>query len=132
MQPAPSAANARVELAIGFGFASHCSEKWFEFCQPITERSQAKPKETEKKTFDAQLKKRSIFKSVLTNCTKSVFNIILFFKKVQRFDVIIFLDADQSDRDVIMSDKQDCDVFNNHSVKAEGGQNSITITYKNK
>ena len=47
--------NARVQLAIGFGFASHWLRKWREFCQPITERSKAKPKQT-RITFDTQLK----------------------------------------------------------------------------
>ena len=33
--------NARVQVAIGFGFASHWLKKWREFCWPITERSKA-------------------------------------------------------------------------------------------
>ena len=47
--------NARVQLAIGFGFASHWLGKWHEICQPITERSKVKPKQT-RITFDTQLK----------------------------------------------------------------------------
>ena len=31
---------------IGFGFASHWLRKWHEFCEPITERSKAKLKQT--------------------------------------------------------------------------------------
>ena len=47
--------NTRVQVAISFCFASHWLKKWREFCWPITERSNAKPKQTEF-TFDAQLK----------------------------------------------------------------------------
>ena len=39
--------NARVQLAISFGFGSHWLRKWREFCQPITGRSKAKPKQTQ-------------------------------------------------------------------------------------
>ena len=46
--------NAPVQLVIGFGFASHWLRKCREFCQPITEQSKAKPKETI--TFETQLK----------------------------------------------------------------------------
>ena len=45
----------RVELAIGFSFASHWLRKWREFCQPITERSKAKLKQM-LITVDPQLK----------------------------------------------------------------------------
>ena len=38
--------NARVQVTIGFGFALHWLKKWREFCWPITERSNAKPKQT--------------------------------------------------------------------------------------
>ena len=31
---------------IGFGLASYWLKKWREFCQPITERSKEKPKQT--------------------------------------------------------------------------------------
>ena len=37
--------NARVQVAIGFGF--HWLKKWREFCWPITERGNAKPKQTQ-------------------------------------------------------------------------------------
>ena len=47
--------NARAQLAIGFGFASHWLRKWREFCQPITERRNVKPKQT-RVTVDIQLK----------------------------------------------------------------------------
>ena len=36
--------NARVQATIGFRFASHWLRKWREFCQRITERSDAKSK----------------------------------------------------------------------------------------
>ena len=38
--------NAHVRVAIGFGSASHWLRKWREVCWPITERSNAKPKQT--------------------------------------------------------------------------------------
>ena len=47
--------NARLQVAIGFGFASHWLDKSHEFCWPITERSDAKPKQTQF-TFNTQLK----------------------------------------------------------------------------
>ena len=47
--------NARVQGAIGFGFGFHWMKKWREFCWPITELSNAKPKQPQF-TFDAQLK----------------------------------------------------------------------------
>ena len=53
MQPA-SSAGKREQGPIGFGLASYWLKKWREFCQPITERSKAKPKQT--CTFDTQLK----------------------------------------------------------------------------
>ena len=42
--------NRRVQVAIGFGF--HWLKKWREFYWPITERSNAKPTQTQV-TFDA-------------------------------------------------------------------------------
>ena len=33
-------------VTIGSGFVSHWLRKWRKFCQPITERSKAKPKQT--------------------------------------------------------------------------------------
>ena len=49
--------NECMQLAIGFGFASHWLRKWREFCQPITEQSKAKPKQMQIIiTFDTQLK----------------------------------------------------------------------------
>ena len=33
------------QVMIGFGLVSHWLKKWREFCQPITERSKAKPKQ---------------------------------------------------------------------------------------
>ena len=50
--------NARVQPAIGFGFASHWLRKWREFCQPITEQSKAKPKQM-RICFDTQLKTKT-------------------------------------------------------------------------
>ena len=49
--------NAHVELAISLVlvFASHWLRKWREYCQPITEQSNAKPNET-RISFDTQLK----------------------------------------------------------------------------
>ena len=47
--------NARVQLGIDFGFASHWLRKGRKFCQPITERSKAKPKLT-RIIFDTQFK----------------------------------------------------------------------------
>ena len=47
--------NARVQLAVGFGFASHWLRSWHEFFQPITERSKVKSKQM-RITFDTQLK----------------------------------------------------------------------------
>ena len=44
--------NAPMQVAIGFGFASHWLRKWCEFCWPITKRSNAKPKQKQF-TFDA-------------------------------------------------------------------------------
>ena len=56
MQPALKAReNARVQQAIGCGFAPHWLRRWREFCQPITEQSKAKPKQTII-NFDNQLK----------------------------------------------------------------------------
>ena len=49
--------NACGENTISFGFASHVAglRKWRVFCEPITDRSNAKPKQT-RITFDSQLK----------------------------------------------------------------------------
>ena len=47
--------NARVQITIGFGFASHWSRKWLKFYQPITERSKAKSKQS-RIIFGIQLK----------------------------------------------------------------------------
>ena len=44
MQLAPSAGNARMQLAIGFGFASHWLKKWRVTCEPIKEQIKAKTK----------------------------------------------------------------------------------------
>ena len=40
--------NACERGTIGFGFDSHWLKKWREFCEPITERSKAKPKQIPK------------------------------------------------------------------------------------
>ena len=47
--------NSRVQVAISIGFGFYWLKKWREFCWPIIERSNAKPKEKQF-TFDAQLK----------------------------------------------------------------------------
>ena len=47
--------NACEQGTIGFGFTSYWLRKWREFYQPITERSNAKPKQKHI-TFDTQLK----------------------------------------------------------------------------
>ena len=47
--------NARVQVAIDFGFASHWLRKWREFCQPIIERRKAKRKQTSI-TFESRRK----------------------------------------------------------------------------
>ena len=55
-KPKKARENERVQLVIGFDFASHWLRKWREFCQPIKERS----KQNQSKrwiTFDTQLKK---------------------------------------------------------------------------
>ena len=51
--------NACEQGTIGFGFASHWSRKWHEFCEPITEHTKPKPKQTRISLIlfsDAQLK----------------------------------------------------------------------------
>ena len=45
----------RKRVTIGFGFTSGWLRKWREFFQPITERSNAKPKQM-RITFDTQVK----------------------------------------------------------------------------
>ena len=47
--------NVREEVAIGFGFTSDWLRKWREFFKPITERSNAKPKQM-RITFDSRVK----------------------------------------------------------------------------
>ena len=47
--------NLHVQVTIGFGFTSDWLRKWGEFLQPITKRSNVKPKQTQN-TFDTQLK----------------------------------------------------------------------------
>ena len=47
--------NVREEVAIGFGLTSDWLRKWREFFKPITEHSNAKPKQT-RITFDTQVK----------------------------------------------------------------------------
>ena len=49
---------------IGFGFTSHWLRKWREFYQPITERSNAKPKE-KRNYFRHAIENRSIYVYVL-------------------------------------------------------------------
>ena len=44
---------------IGFGFTSDWLKKWHEFCQPITKRYNAKPKQSEN-YFRHSIKNRSI------------------------------------------------------------------------
>ncbi len=46
--------NVREWVTIGFGFSSDWSRKWREIFKPITERSNAKPKQT-RITFDTQV-----------------------------------------------------------------------------
>ena len=47
--------DVREEVAIGFGLTSDWLRKWREFFKPITERGNAKPKQT-RITFDTQVK----------------------------------------------------------------------------
>ena len=47
--------NAGVQVMIGFSFASDWLTKWHEYSGPITERSKAKPRQSQI-TFDSQLK----------------------------------------------------------------------------
>ena len=41
--------NARVQVTIGFGFASDWLRNWREFCQPITAQSNGKPMQSKPK-----------------------------------------------------------------------------------
>ena len=47
--------NVRERVKVGFGFTSDWLRKWRDFFKPITERSNAKPKQTQI-TFDTQAK----------------------------------------------------------------------------
>ena len=47
--------NAGDQVMIGFSFASDWLTKWREYSGPITERSKAKPRQSQI-TFDSQLK----------------------------------------------------------------------------
>ena len=57
--------NACERGTIGFGFTSHWFRKWREFYQPITERSNAKPKE-----------KRNYFRHSIENRSNNKNNIL--------------------------------------------------------
>ena len=72
-EPAPSAGR-HVQDMVGYGFASHWLRKWREFFQPITERSEAKPKQT-RITLDAQLQKNDQLSSSHIWLTSAKFSI---------------------------------------------------------
>ena len=51
--------NARVQVAIGFGIAFHWLRKWREFCWPITQQSNAKPKQN--RNYHSTLKWKPLY-----------------------------------------------------------------------
>ena len=91
--------NARVQVAIGFGFVSHWLRKWHDFFRPITGQSKAKPKQA-RITFDTQVKTALIsnlwsqyfvsFCSMSTEISKKAQNVLIRTKEKRNFSLRVF------------------------------------------